>query len=234
VGHRPIPVDPLRPAADNLMTNTHDLPGVFGSIAPLIDHHGYLAIGATVLLANIGIPVVPIEAAVVTGAVFAANGHLDLVTVGVVAAAAAIVGSMLGYLIGDRAGHPLLVAKGGRIGITHERLETAESFYRRRGVLIVLVARFLPLLRRWSGLAAGVSEMPFVTFAIANFIGATGWAILWVAVGNQAGDHLDTISRFLGGRSTLIGGAILVALVVAAVALRRRQIQARSQDGMAA
>jgi membrane protein DedA with SNARE-associated domain len=234
VGRRTIPLDADRPAADDLMTSTHDLPGVFGSIAPLIDHHGYLAIGTTVLLANVGVPVVPIEAAVVTGAVFAANGHLDLATVGVVAAAAAIVGSMLGYLIGDRAGHPLLVAKGARIGITHERLAAAEAFYQRRGALIVLIARFLPLLRRWSGIAAGLSEMPFARFAMANLIGAIGWAVLWVSIGNQAGNHLDTISRFLGGRSTIIGGAILVVLVVIGVALRRRRLAGDPEDGMAA
>jgi membrane protein DedA with SNARE-associated domain len=203
--------------------NTTDLPGVFGTIAPLIDHHGYLAIGATVLLANIGVPVVPIESAVVVGAVFASNGHLDLTAVAVVAAATAAIGAMIGYAIGARAGHPLLVAKGARIGITHERLDRAEEFYRRRGVVLVLISRFLPFLRRYSGIAAGVSEMPRMRFAVANLIGAIGWAICWVAVGNQAGDHLDTISRFLGGRSTYIGAAIVIVLLAIAIGIRRQR-----------
>ncbi|MBV9484691.1 MAG: DedA family protein [Frankiaceae bacterium] len=199
-----------------------DLPGIFGSIAPLIDHHGYLAIGAAILLGNIGIPVVPMEAAMVVGAVFAANGHLDLTAVAMVATAAAAVGSMIGYLIGDRAGHPLIVAKGARIGITHERLASAEDFYRRRGVIIVLVSRFLPFLRRWSGLVAGVSEMPFGRFAVANLLGALVWAIAWAAIGDQAGGHLDTLSRFLSGRGVLVVGGAVVVLVVAVAVVRRR------------
>jgi membrane protein DedA with SNARE-associated domain len=205
------------------MATTNDLPGVFGTIAPLIDHHGYLAIGAAVLLGNIGVPIVPLEAAIVVGAVFAANGHLDLVTVTVIAAAAATIGSMIGYLIGDRAGHPLVVAKGERVGITHERLEVAEDFFRRRGVIVVLVSRFLPFLRRWSGLVAGISEMPFVRFAIANLVGAVGWAVAWALIGNQAGDHLDTLSGILSGRGVLIGGGVLVLFLGVAVVVRRRR-----------
>jgi membrane protein DedA with SNARE-associated domain len=201
---------------------TSDLPGVFGSIAPLIDHHGYLAIGATVLLANVGVPIVPIEAAVVVGAVFASNGHLDLATVAVVAGATAMVGSLLGYLIGDRAGHPLLVAKGSRIGITHERLDAAEGFYRRRGWLIVVVSRFLPFLRRWSGLTAGVSEMPFAAFAVANLVGAAVWALVWMVIGNQAGAHLDFLARVLSARGAAIGLAVVVVLAGVAVLVRRR------------
>lgn len=201
---------------------TNDLPGVFGTIAPLIDHHGYLAIAVIVLLANIGLPV-PAESAVVVGAVFAANGHLDLTAVATIAATTALVGSGIAYAIGSRLGHPLLVRRGRRIGITHERLDRAESFYRRRGVPVVLVARFLPLLRRWSGLVAGLSEMPVVPFGAANLLGALGWAVAWVEIGDQAGDHLDTISRILGGRAGYaIGAVVIVAMVVALIALRRR------------
>jgi membrane protein DedA with SNARE-associated domain len=204
---------------------TNDLPGVFGAIAPLIDHHGYLAIAVIVLLANIGLPA-PAESAVVVGAVFASNGHLDLTAVAIIASLTAIVGSAFGFGIGARLGHPLLVQRGRRIGITHERLERAESFYRRRGVPLVLVARFLPLLRRWSGLVAGLSEMPVAQFAIANVVGAVIWAIAWVEIGDQAGDHLDTISRILGGRvGYLIGAVVIVAIVIALVALRRRSVE---------
>jgi membrane protein DedA with SNARE-associated domain len=201
---------------------TNDLPGVFGTISPLIDHHGYLAIAIIVLLANIGLPV-PAESAVVVGAVFASNGHLDIIAVATVAAIAAIVGSGIGFAIGARLGHPLLVTRGRRVGITHERLDRAESFYRRRGVPLVLVARFLPLLRRWSGLVAGLSEMPVMAFGIANLVGAVGWAVAWVEIGDQAGNHLDTISRLLGGRAGyLVGAVVVLAIVIALVALRRR------------
>lgn len=201
---------------------TNDLPGVFGTISPLIDHHGYLAIAVIVLLANIGLPL-PAESAVVLGAVFASNGHLDITAVGVVAAVTAVIGSAIGFGIGAGLGHPLLVRRGRRIGITHQRLDRAESFYRHRGVPLVLVARFLPLLRRWSGLVAGLSEMPAVRFAVANVVGAVAWAVAWVEVGDQAGDHLDTISRILGGRvGYLIGAVVIVAVVIGLVALRRR------------
>lgn len=201
---------------------TNDLPGVFGTISPLIDHHGYLAIAVIVLLANIGLPA-PAESAVVLGAVFASNGHLDLTAVAVVAAITAVIGSAIGFGIGARLGHPLLVRRGRRIGITHERLDRAESFYRHRGVPVVLVARFLPLLRRWSGLVAGLSEMPVVQFAVANLIGAAVWAVAWVEIGDQAGDHLDTISSILGGRfGYLIGAAVIIAIIIALLTLRRR------------
>jgi membrane protein DedA with SNARE-associated domain len=121
-----------------------------------------------------------------------------------------------------RAGHPLLLRYGAKVRLTESRVERAEGFMRRRGVPLVVVMRFLPVLRRIGGLTAGTSEMPLAQFAVANLIGAAIWSSAWVEIGNQAGAHLDRLSKVLSGRGVILAGAAVVVLALGALAVRRR------------
>ena len=197
-----------------------DLPGVFGAIAPYLDDYGYAAIAVLVLLENVGIPV-PGEAAVITGALFAATGRLDLAVVCLVAFAAAVIGDNLGYALGRYGGRPLVLRIGRRVGITHEHLDRVEGFFTRHGSKVVVAARFLPLLRHLNGIAAGVSQMRWRRFLLANAAGAAIWVAVWAVVGTKAGQHLEAVNTGLE-RS---GPVVLVLLVVGItfLILRRRR-----------
>lgn len=203
-----------------------DLPGVFGTVAPYVQDYGYLAVGLFLLLKNIGIPV-PGEAILVTAALVAGSGRLDLPLVILVGFVAAVVGEAIGYAIGRYGGHPVVERYGRRIGITHERLDKLEEFFARHGVKLVLVGRFLPLLRSYAGIAAGISEMPWRRFLVGNAIGAAVWVSVWSVLGAQAGSHIEGINTFLV-RSGPVLGLILVLLVVAAVVRRRRTRRRRT------
>jgi membrane protein DedA with SNARE-associated domain len=194
-----------------------DLPGVFGAVEPYLDDYGYAAIGVMVLLENVGVPV-PGEAAVITGALFAVAGRLDLTVVALVAFLAAVVGDNLGYAIGRFGGRRLVQ----RVGISPEHLDRVEGFFARHGAKVVVAARFLPLLRHLNGIAAGVSRMAWRRFLLANAAGAAIWAAVWVAVGTQAGKHIDAVSAGLE-RSTPVAAVLLVLGIVALVVRRRRR-----------
>ena len=159
-----------------------DLPGVFGQVAPYVQDYGYLAVGLFLLLKNIGIPV-PGEAILVTAALVAGTGRLSLAVVILVGFVAAVVGETIGYAIGLYGGHPVVVKYGRRVGITHERLDHLEEFFARHGIKLVLAGRFLPLLRHWAGISAGISEMPWRRFLVANVAGAAVWIGLWAVLG---------------------------------------------------
>lgn len=207
-----------------------DLPGVFGQVAPFVQDYGYLAVGLSLLLKNIGIPV-PGEAILVTAALVAETGRLNLAVVILVGFVAAVVGETIGYAIGLYGGHPVVVKYGRRIGITHERLDHLEQFFARHGVKLVLVGRFLPLLRHWAGISAGISEMPWRRFTLANVLGAAVWIGVWATLGAQAGSHIDAINTLLVG-STPVLGVLLVVLVALVVVRRRRQRPQPSTSGM--
>jgi membrane protein DedA with SNARE-associated domain len=200
------------------MSAATSLPGVFGNIAPLLHDHGYLAVAGVVFLENVGLPI-PGEAAVVTGVIIASAGQLDITSVAIVACVAAVVGDVLGYLIGRRAGRPLILRLGRRLGVTSARLDQLDDFYARRGAAVIVLARFLPLLRRFNALAAGVSKMRWQPFVGFNVLGAALWTTIWVIVGDQASNHLDTVNAML--TTNLPYAIAVICCAVVAIALIR-------------
>jgi len=74
------------------------LPGVLASVAPLLDHYGYLAVAGLLVLENLGLPV-PGETVLIAGSLYAGAGQLNIVAVGVLAVAASVAGSCIGYVI---------------------------------------------------------------------------------------------------------------------------------------
>jgi membrane protein DedA with SNARE-associated domain len=198
-----------------------ELPGVFGSVAPFLEQYGYLAVAVVLLVDNLGVPL-PGEAVLATGAVLAGTGRLDVGLVAGVAFVAAVLGGNGGYAIGRYGGHPLVMRVGRRVGLTPLRLARVEGFFEQQGVKVVLVSRFVPLLRQFYGIVAGTSEMPWWRFFFANLAGAALWITFWTTVGYNAGGHLDVISRAITGGGPALA-AVLLLLWLARRQLRRRR-----------
>ena len=203
------------------------LPGFLGSLTGPLDHYGYGAIALLLLLENIGVPVVPGEFAMISGAIFAGTGRagLNIVVVAVVAFVASVVGAEIGYLLGRFAGRELILHYGRYIMIKPHHLDRAEAIVDRYGGFVVVVARFIVGLREANGIIAGITQMRWLTFTVFNVIGAAVWVATWVTIGDVAGDHIDTIYADINRYSLYVFGA-LVALAAGYIAwrvLRRRQ-----------
>jgi len=118
------------------------LPGVLASVAPLLDHYGYLAVAGLLVLENLGLPV-PGETVLIAGSLYAGAGRLNIVAVGLLAVAASVVGSCIGYAIGRFGGRALVERYGRYVLLTGERLDKAEAFFDHRGGVIIVIARFI-------------------------------------------------------------------------------------------
>jgi len=205
------------------------LPGFLNSVAGPVEHYGYWAIALLLLLENMGIPVIPGELAMITGAILAGTGRagLNVVGVGIVAVTAAIIGAEIGYLVGRFAGRELILHYGKYVFIKPHHLERAEAIVDRYGGIVVVIARFIVGLREANGIIAGISQMRVVTFTFFNVVGAFAWVATWVTLGYVAGDHIDTIYSDVNRYALYL----LLALVVALVSyigwrLVRRRLQA--------
>jgi membrane protein DedA with SNARE-associated domain len=200
------------------------LPGFLASIAPVLDHYGYFAVGGLILVEDFGVPA-PGETVLIAASVYAGAGRLSVVGVGLVALLAAVVGDNIGYAIGYFGGHALVLRFGRYVLLTAERMEKAERFFARHGGKIVVVARFIEGLRQLNGIIAGVAEMPWPRFLLFNTIGAALWVGTWTMVGYLAGDHIkaiyDLVSRY--SLYALIAAALVVAALVVRAVLRRRR-----------
>jgi membrane protein DedA with SNARE-associated domain len=200
------------------------LPGFLGSLAPVLDHYGYLAVGGLVLVEDFGVPA-PGETVLIAAAVYAGAGQLNIVLVALIGFLAAVVGDNIGFAIGYFGGRRLALRLGRYVFLTPQRLDTAERFFTRHGGKVVTIARFVEGLRQANGIIAGITGMPWRRFLGYNALGAALWVGLWVTLGDVAGNHIttiyDTIQRF--SLYVLIGvGVLIVALIVRHLLRRRR------------
>ena len=168
------------------------LPGFLHALAPLLDHRGYLAVGLLLFLEDFGVPS-PGETVLIAASVYAGAGRLNIVAVGVIGFAAAVLGDNVGYAIGRFGGRTLVLRFGRYVLLTPERLDRAESFFSRHGGKIVTVARFIEGLRQANGIIAGITRMPWPRFVAFNALGAALWVGTWTAVGYLAGNHIQAI-----------------------------------------
>ena len=161
------------------MSQPVQLPGFLAALAPLLDHWGYLAVGFLIFIEDFGVPS-PGETVLIAASVYAGAGRLNIVAVGVIGFAAAVLGDNLGYAIGRLGGRTLVLRFGRYVLLTPERLDRAESFFTRHGGKIITVARFIEGLRQANGIIAGLTRMPWARFLAFNALGAALW-----------GGHLD-------------------------------------------
>jgi membrane protein DedA with SNARE-associated domain len=185
------------------------LPGILGTVAPVLDNYGYLAVAGLVMVENFGVPA-PGETILVAAAVYAGTGRLSIVGVGLIAVLAAVVGNCIGYAIGYFGGHALVSRYGRYVFLTGERLEKTERFFARRGGLVVVAGRFIEGLRQAAGIIAGTAEMPWKSFLGYTTLGAILWVGVWAPVGYLAGNHIGTIYA----TATRYSLYLLIALVL--------------------
>jgi membrane-associated protein len=129
---------------------------------------------------------------------FAAQGHLPLTGVLAVIFLAAVIGDNVGYTIGRRLGPRLFKKKSGII-FRSEYVERAESFYEKHGGKTIILARFVPVVRTFAPMVAGVGKMDRKRFVLFNVIGAAIWTLLVVLLGYWFGNLVDphAVEKFL-------------------------------------
>jgi membrane protein DedA with SNARE-associated domain len=200
-------------------------------LEPLLDRGGYWMLALLVGLDNVLVPV-PGQTMLIVAAVYAGTGRMNVFAVAVVAWVAATVAGELGYALGRRQGTALVHRYGRYVRLTEERYARAEEYYRRRGVWIVVIARFVDVLRQTSGVLAGINELGRPRFTAANVAGAALWTAVWTGLGYSAGSDIGPLYRqALRYQLWLLAAIALVAavLVVRAV-LRRRAQRADARD----
>ncbi len=164
----------------------------------LLHAYGYAGLALVVGLESLGLPV-PGEGLLIMAAVYAGT-TLDLnpYLVGVAAALGSIVGQMLGYGIGLGVGYRLLRRYGDRIGLSWRRLALGRLLFRRHGVKVVIVARFVIVLRVIAAILAGANRMPLQRFVIANVVGSVAWAAFYSVSASMLGTQMKHESGPIG------------------------------------
>jgi membrane protein DedA with SNARE-associated domain len=152
--------------------------------------------------------ILPGETAVLVAGVVASQGHVNIVLVVALVVAAAITGDSVGYLIGRRYGESLMTLPI----LKHRRgaLEHALEGLRRRGPIYVFIGRFTAFLRAVMPGLAGMSQMNYWRFLIANALGGIIWGTGFTLLGYFAGTALTRIEKY----ASWMGLSVLIAMIL--------------------
>ena len=107
--------------------------------------------------------------------------------------AAAVLGDNVGYAFGRKFGRRLFDRKNS-ILFHSENLKRAEDFYQKHGPKTIVLARFVPVVRTFAPIVAGISSMHYKTFLAYNLIGGFLWAVGLTYLGYAAGDVIEKYS----------------------------------------
>lgn len=181
---------------------------------------GYPGLALVVALESLGLPV-PGEGLLIMAAIYAGSTHnLNPYLVGISAALGSIVGQMLGYAIGFNVGYRLLRRYGDRIGLTSRRLALGRLLFRRHGVKVVVIGRFVIVVRTIAALLAGANRMPLRSFVIANVVGSVAWAAFYSVGASMLGKQMKHESGPIG---IAIGAAALLIFAAGSWIVHRHE-----------
>jgi membrane protein DedA with SNARE-associated domain len=206
------------------------------NVEHLLQVAGYPLLFLIVMGETSGVPV-PGETALITASVLASRGKLQIEVVIVLAAAAAIIGDNIGYLIGRKGGRWLLERPGRFESHRHQVLEMGEPFFERHGSKAVFFGRFILGLRVWASWLAGATRMNWRSFVLWNALGGICWAtaigLLSYSLGRAAGDAVKTFGLFGLAAALLAIGTAIVARRRHTRGQRRRRADGRAAEAAA-
>lgn len=159
--------------------------GLFGLVAIIFSETGLL----------VGV-FLPGDSLLVTAGLFAARGYLNIYALAPALTAAAICGNSVGYLIG-RATGPRVFRRENSLFFNKKHAIRAHEFYEKYGHKTIVLAQFMPIIRTFAPVIAGVGGMRFKDFITFNILGAFLWIWGMLGIGFFLGSYIPGIDRHI-------------------------------------
>jgi membrane protein DedA with SNARE-associated domain len=200
---------------------------VFAALIDIPANVGYTLVFALVAIETMGIPV-PAETALIGAALLAHRGQMDIATLTILAAVAAILGDNVGFAIGRHFGRRVFVHPGPLLKHRLKVLEHGEPFFVKHGPKAVFLGRWVAGLRIASAWLAGMNKMPWPTFLFWNALGGITWAASISLSIYFLGDFAEHAIEVVGPVSA---GIVVAALGAFWIYRRRRKaVEARTTN----
>lgn len=153
-------------------------------------------------------PFLPGDSLLFAAGTFAGIGALSLWVLLPLLIVAAIAGDTVNYWVGRKYGLKAYQRFQGRL-LKPEYLERTQKFYRKHGSRMIVLARFVPIVRTLAPFVAGVGEMPYGMFLRYNVLGGIAWVVLLTV----AGYFLGTVSVVQRHFSLVVMAIVVISLI---------------------
>jgi len=178
----------------------------------ILDTTGYAGAAGLMALESMIVPV-PSEAVMPFVGFQVADGKWNLWPAIASTSTGSLIGSLLSYWMGYFGGKPLVLKVGKYLLLNQRDLERTEQFFHRRsGLLTIFVARFIPVVRHFISIPAGMGKTPLLPFVLVTAVGATLWNSFLLVCGIKLREHWQVVQQY----SHHVDIGIVVVLVLAA------------------
>lgn len=180
---------------------------LFGSLESLLLSFGYVLLFGFVF-AESGLFFgffLPGDSLLFTAGIFAQKGIFDIAIILPGVIICAILGDQVGYWMGSKFGRRFF-SKPGDWFRDPEHITSAEEFYKKHGKKTIVLARFVPAVRTFAPIVAGIAKMEYGSFLVYNVLGGILWSVIFIGGGYLIGSILPNAGETI----TLVVIAIVV------------------------
>jgi membrane-associated protein len=162
----------------------------------------------------------PGDSLLITAGLFAARGDFDFAMLLLTLIPAAIIGNATGYYIGHRTGMALY-SRPDSLLFRREHLRMTHEYYEKHGGKTIILAQFIPILRTFAPVVAGVGEMGYRQFATYNVVGAILWVGSMLTAGYLLGNAIPNIESRI---HYVVAVVIFISLLPPGIALLKQRL----------
>ena len=179
-------------------------------LVSLIKTVGYLGL-LGIVFAESGLFVgffLPGDSLLFTAGFLASQGYLHIGVLLAICFAGAVAGDSFGYMFGRKVGQKIFTKEDSLL-FHKDHLVRAEQFYNKYGAKTIILARFVPIVRTFAPILAGVGRMNYAEFLTFNIIGGALWALGLPLAGYYLGSLIPGVDRYI---LLIVGGIIIVSV----------------------
>lgn len=167
-------------------------------VSGLVQAAGYTGM-AVIIFAETGLLIgffLPGDSLLVSAGLLGSQGYIDVWLLGLILSVAAVLGDTVGYAIGKASG-PHLFTRQESLLFNRKHLLRAHEFYARHGGKTIVIARFMPIIRTFAPVVAGMGEMEYSRFLAYNLIGGVTWVWSMLLIGYFLGRTFPGVSKHI-------------------------------------
>ena len=161
----------------------------------VIEVGGYPVLTGLMALESMIAPI-PSEAVMPFAGFLVYEGKMNMWLVGLWSTFGSIIGSMLSYWMGMYGGRPLVLKVGKYLFLNVHHLDATEAYFNRYGVITVFICRFIPVVRHFISIPAGMGRMNIAVFLIYTTVGACTWNMILAWVGFKLKENWGSLRGY--------------------------------------
>jgi membrane-associated protein len=166
----------------------------------------------------------PGDSLLVTAGLFAATGVLDVWQLLWILSFAAVAGDTVGYWFGAKSG-PRIFRRDASLFFNRKHLITTREFFEKHGPFTIVIARFMPIVRTFAPVVAGVGRMSYPRFAIYNVFGGFLWVWSMTLLGYFLGRVIPEVERYV---YIIIAVVVLLSILPGVLKVLQQRKKARA------